>query len=543
MKYCLTVLLLFAGLSLATGQTLERHSGELLIRLRPEVSPANVLAQLNRLLPGGAPLAWGDIVAPDWQIYQLNFDESGVDAQALLEAARALPDVQAAQFNHRVYDRDTQPNDPDWFQQDDLTLIGMTTAWDVSTGGVTANGDTIVVAVLEKGALLEHPDLAPNVWYNWAEIPGNGVDDDGNGYTDDYRGWNPRTGDDDPGSVGFHGTAVNGIIGAKGNNGIGVTGISWNVKLMNLANVEYESEILAAYAYVGKMRELYNTTNGAKGAFVVATNASFGIDFERASDHPLWCAAYDALGVLGVLSVGATSNKNVNVDVEGDMPSTCPSEYLITVNNIDKFDNKVANTGYGPISIDLGAPGQGTYTTRSQGDTPQYGTFDGTSAATPHVTGAIGFLYSLQCEDMVRDALSAPSTCAKRMRDIILQNVSPNETLKDITATDGRLDVAAAVRAVQELCGGTGAGQLDILWVRPNPVRDLIQVKYRTPAYTEYSIRVFNMLGQLMIEDAVIPDPFSNNIWEYDVHALPAGVYSVAFGRNEAWRSVKFVKN
>lgn len=541
MKYYLTICIFFLGLSLVAAQSLERRAGELLVQLNAESSPASVLAQLNQAIPGSQPMTWEPLVA-DWQVYRLQFDELSTDPATLLRVAQRMVDIRNVQWNHRVFERITQPNDPDWMMQDDMTMIGLPEAWDVTTGGLTSAGDTIVVAVLEKGALLEHPDLAPNIWFNWGEIPGNELDDDGNGYTDDYRGWNPRTGNDDPGVIGFHGTAVNGIIGAKGNNGMGVTGVNWNIKLMNLANTEFESEIIAAYKYVADMRKLYNTTNGAKGAFVVATNASFGIDLEFAVDHPLWCAAYDSLGKVGVLSMGATANQDVNVDQQGDMPSTCPSEYLIMVTNVDKFDKRKPTAGYGKSHVDLGAPGDGSYTTYSQGMTPQYGAFTGTSAATPHVTGAVGLLYSLQCGDLTADALTQPALCAQRIRDIILENVSPNETLENITKTEGRLDVAASVRAVQELCGGLGAGPLDILWLRPNPVQDLLRVRYQTPSYVPYQIRVFNMLGQQLYEETITPNPFSSNIWEYDAHALPAGVYAVSFGRKEAWRSVKFVK-
>jgi serine protease len=541
-KFCFAILLFFSVLAGIQAQTTERRSGELLVQLNPEAAPATVLFQLSQALPGSANLYWKETVAPDWQIYLLGFDASAVDPELVLAAGRRQPDIRTAQWNHRVLERATFPNDADWFKQNDMTLIGMPDAWDVTTGGLTPAGDTIVVAVLEKGALLAHPDLAANVWFNWGEIPNNDIDDDGNGFVDDFRGWNPRTQSDHPGTIGFHGTAVNGIIGAAGNSGIGVSGVNWNVKLMNLANVEYENEIIGAYNYAAKMRRLYNTTNGAKGAFVVTSNASFGIDFERAANHPLWCAVYDSLGNVGILNIGATANMDINVDVDGDMPSTCPSEYLITVNNVDPFDKKMQNTGYGSINIDLGAPGQGTYTTRSVDQTPTYGTFDGTSAATPHVTGAVALLYSLQCTKFTEDALTNPVECAKRMRNIILENVSPNTSLQGITTTGGRLDVDGSVKAVQEFCDGAAAGPLEILWVRPNPVFDELQVRFRNPTYTPYRIRVFNMLGQQLHDEALNPDPFSNNIWKFNARWLPRGVYVVSFGRNDAWRSVKFVK-
>ncbi|MFN0014648.1 MAG: S8 family serine peptidase [Saprospiraceae bacterium] len=526
----------------ASAQTVERRTGELLLQLNEEASPATVLYQLKAALPVALDLVWKEPVAPGWQIYLLGFDEKLVSPDVMLAAARRLPDVRNAQWNHRTEERATFPNDPDWFKQDDMELIGMPDAWDVTTGGLSPAGDTIVVAVLEKGSLLSHPDLLPNLWLNWGEIPGNDIDDDGNGYADDYRGWNPRTKDDNMGTPGFHGTAVNGIIGAAGNNGTGVTGVNWKVKLMNLANVEFESEIIAAYKYVADMRRLYNATNGAKGAFVVSSNASFGIDFEYASDHPLWCAVYDSLGTVGIVSVGATANKDTNVDTQGDMPSTCPSRYLIAVNNVGLLGTKVPSTGYGSTHIDLGAPGEGTYTSRSQDQSPTYGTFNGTSASTPHVTGALALFYSLNCALLTADAKTSPAVCAQRMRDLILENVVPEPSLNGITTTGGRLGVSRAVKAVLESCDGATTGPLSILWVRPNPVFDELLVRYQSPTYSAYQIVIHNMLGQQLYEETVTPNPFSSNIWKYDASALPRGAYSVSFGRNDAWRSEIFIK-
>ena len=540
MKSYLLLLSLCLTASLLSAQKAERRSGELLLQLHADAGIQTVLTQLSRA--AGTPVTIKSLPAAEWRVYLLRFDETQAKLPALLSTARALPGVNAAQWNHKTSERKT-PNDDFWGQQDNMTLIGMPAAWDVTTGGVTPAGDTIVVAVLEKGTLLSHPDLAPNIYYNRAETPGNGVDDDGNGYVDDYRGWNPRTGDDDPGVPSFHGTGVAGIIGARGNNNEGVAGINWNVKLLCLANVEYEDEIIAAYNYVAKMRRLYNTSNGQKGAFITVTNASFGFDKEWAADHQLWCAAYDSLGAVGVISVGATANADVDVDEEGDMPTTCESEYLITVTNVDKFDNKRSSAGYGNTYIDLGAPGHNTYTTLSDSQTPKYGYFDGTSAATPHVTGAVALLYSLNCASFTADALSQPELCARRVRATILENVAPNETLAGITVTGGRLDVQAAVNAVQTLCDGAVTGPLQILQIKPNPVFDFLTVNFQTPTYNKYIFRVFNMLGQLIAEDSFTPDPFVKNEWKFDASLLPLGVYVVSLSRNDAVRSEKFVKN
>ena len=146
--------------------------------------------------------------------------------------------------------------------------------------GTTPAGDRIVVAVLEGGGSnYNHVDLIDNHWTNDAEVPGNGIDDDGNGFVDDYNGWNSGSNNDAIGAGG-HGTSVSGMIGAVGNNGNGGAGVNWDVEIMqvDMGGGLTESNVIVAYNYPYTMRDLYNNTNGASGAFVVATNASWGID-------------------------------------------------------------------------------------------------------------------------------------------------------------------------------------------------------------------------------------------------------------------------
>ena len=107
--------------------------------------------------------------------------------------------------------------------------INATSAWDLSTGS-----NQVIVAVIDTGVLYTHSDLSANIWTNSGEIPGNGIDDDHNGYIDDVHGWNFITNTSDPLDDNGHGTHVSGTIGAVGNNGIGVTGVNWQVKIMAL---------------------------------------------------------------------------------------------------------------------------------------------------------------------------------------------------------------------------------------------------------------------------------------------------------------------
>jgi hypothetical protein len=142
-----------------------------------------------------------------------------------------------------------------------------------------------------------HSDLTDNLWKNHKEIPGNGIDDDGNGYVDDYEGWNAVSQNGNVYSSGSHGLNVAGIIGARGNNEMGVSGMNWDIKIMQIRLSQVrEDNVLRAYEYALSHRKRYNESGGIEGAFVVATNSSWGIDRGRPEDAPLWCAFYDSLG-------------------------------------------------------------------------------------------------------------------------------------------------------------------------------------------------------------------------------------------------------
>ena len=442
------------------AQALDHVQGEVLVKLKPEVSPRAWAQSFTTFDGRNSDFQYNGLVSKPMNVWSYQFDFDAVHEDRLLEAIRRHPQVELAQFNHFIELRN-EPNDPQFVDQWQYINTGQSggtpgadidieLAWDITTGGVTPTGDTIVVCVIDNGIDLDHEDFDDNLWVNHKEIPNNNIDDDNNGYVDDYLGWNTGTDND---NVGFasHGTAVSGIVGAQGNNGVGVAGINWDVKVMFVdGGTGVESEVLEAYSFPLIHRQRYNATNGEEGYFVVSTNASWGVDFGQPANAPLWCAFYDTLGVHGILSFGATINGNQNVDEVGDLPTGCSSDYLVTVTNMNHNDVKVTGAGYGAETIDLGAFGAGTWTVTTNDN---YSGFGGTSGATPHVAGTAALLYSAPCPGLMALSQADPGAAALMVRDMIFAGVDPNESLDGITVTGGRLNVNNSLQLLMLQCG------------------------------------------------------------------------------------------
>ena len=354
-------------------------------------------------------------------------------------------DVRVIQNNHtNIILREAIPDDPFYEFQWAPAIMSLLQAWEeFTTGGVTATGDTIVVAVIDGGMDWTHEDL--NCWENCHEIPYNGIDDDDNGYIDDFRGWNAYNHNGYVGSH-YHGTHVSGIVGAIGNNGKGVCGVNWNVKIMPIAGSSGdESIVVEAYAYALEMRARYNETSGEEGAFIVATNSSFGVDYGNPDDYPIWCSMYDEMGQVGILSCGAGPNMNVNVDVVGDVPSTCPGDYLIGITNTTSADEKFGSAGYGVNNIDIGAPGTTIYSTTPNNG---YSNSTGTSMATPQVSGTIALMYAAMPEEMMQACKSDPASFCLSVRYHLLNGADHLPSLDGLVASGRRLNAYGAIESV-----------------------------------------------------------------------------------------------
>ena len=442
--------LLIACLLLASATAWAQSAivpGDVLAMLRPGVEPKVVADDLARVQGQHVALQVVREVSAPMRAWLFHFGNGDIPQEAMLRAFRAHPGVQLAQSNHVIQERETTPDDPLFTQQWWHQNIQSEGAWDITTGGVTATGDTIVVAIIEK-ADLTHPDLAANAWANHGEVAGNGIDDDGNGYVDDVRGWDPVTGNDNVYS-GSHGTRVAGMIGAVGNNGDQVVGANWQVKMMpvHYQNAQ-EANVLSAYTYPLVMRRLYNSTGGAKGAFVVATNASWGVDGGQPSDAPLWCAMYDTLGAAGVLNCASTTNNNVNVDVVGDLPTACPSNFMISVTATNSSDMRTFS-GWGATTVDVGAPGDNVLTTTIGGGT---GTTSGTSFASPLTAGVVALLYSVPCTSLAVLAHNDPTEAALRVRQALLNGVDQVGNLPGNTVTGGRINAFNSAQLLMDSC-------------------------------------------------------------------------------------------
>ena len=335
-------------------------------------------------------------------------------------------DVRVVQNNHtNIVMREVIPDDPYYSSQWAPNIMSLPQAWEEFT---TADWT--------------HEDL--NCWVNTHEIPNNYIDDDGNGYIDDYHGWNAYNHNGYVGSNN-HGTHVSGIIGAVGNNGKGVCGVNWNVKVLPIGGSSGEESIVVeAYAYALDMRARYNETDGEEGAFIVATNSSFGVDYGNPDDYPIWCSMYDEMGAVGILSCGAGPNLNVNVDLVGDVPSTCPGDYLIGITNTTSDDVKYTGAGYGINNIDIGAPGTSIYSTLPNNN---YGNMTGTSMATPQVTGTIALMYAALPEEMMQLCKSDPAYFGLMMRYHLLNGADHLPSLDGLVASGRRLNAYAAIES------------------------------------------------------------------------------------------------
>jgi len=442
MRFTKLTFALLAAVALARGAAFDPT--QVIVRL---AAPADLDGA--RLLLDGQGWKVERELVPRLDIFQLKLEE-GRQVEESLVALGRMAAVRWAQADHFTQDR-LVPNDAEFpqmwnLQQASDADVDAPEAWDLATGGVDPLGRPIVVAVVDGGMEPSHTDLLDNKWVNAGEIPGNFLDDEGNGFVDDVNGWDAYANDGTPPFNG-HGTHVSGIIGARGDNVNQVVGLNWDVDLLTVAGSSSQTSIVSiAYNYVLEQKSQWLETGGQRGANIVATNSSFGVNFGNCTtgDYPLWNDLYEAMGQVGVLSAAATMNTNANVDLQGDIPTSCPSPWLITVTNTTSADVRNPGAAYGATCIDLGAPGTAVRSTYLNNSTAA---LTGTSMASPHVAGAVALVHAAMSDSLARLVQVDPAAGALVIKELILSNVDPLADLQGMTVSGGRLNLHGAVTA------------------------------------------------------------------------------------------------
>ena len=388
------------------------------------------------------------------------------DTLSTVAALRTQPDVMYAEPNY-IMRAAVVPND-EHFQAGRLYALAKINAQPVWDNFTTGNSN-VVVGVIDQGIDITHADLQPNIWTNPAEVAGNGVDDDGNGFTDDIRGFNfvnnngTVFSNTDPET---HASHVAGIIGARGNNTIGVTGVNWTVSLMSLKFLDAEgfgdtADAIAACNYAKTMRDLWVANSGTKGANVRVLNASFGGALFAQS----FVDSINAINTSGILFVAAAGNvDNGTLIPDNDRVPHFPAGFnapnILSVASTNQTDNIPSFSHFGATSVDLGAPGEGILSTTPNCTDPgpfpdfpcepsfpvganptqdTYTFFSGTSMSTPFVSGAAALLWAHN-----------PNLTVQQVKNLLLYNGDVQASLVNKSLSGRRLNVGNSFQSLQE---------------------------------------------------------------------------------------------
>ena len=399
--------------SFVPGELLVSYDRQLTQRDKQAVS-ASYRATLGKFLSTS-------ISTRDPLVRHLMFDPS-IDALSVIDELENTPGIASVEVNQYRELRST-PDDPSFSNSG---MWGLKSFPGSNAIGAWANGQTgssdVIVAVLDSGTQIGHPDLAANIWSNPGEIAANGIDDDGNGYVDDVNGWDFLYDDNqvfDSALEDYHGTHVSGTIGAVGDNSTGVVGVNWNVSILPVKFLGDTSTTVAkelqALDYILDLKDA--------GHNIVAVNNSWGCDGASCYSQ-LEQDKIDEFGAAGMLFVVAAGNDGRDNDIDPSYPAS----YVCDGNGTRDWDCIISVTAHnlsggipdwsgisepgGPhvgASVDISAPGVSIYSTYPS-DT--YGALSGTSMATPHVTGAIALCTSINSgilPQAIRAALIASS--------------------------------------------------------------------------------------------------------------------------------------
>ena len=499
-----------------------------MIQFKPNVQAQSIIESYRSENEATPAFQLTEVLSDELNIHTIVIHQNQGMESSLYEHLKSDINVLAIQKNHTDIELRTEPNDPSFAGQWHLKNINASQAWDIAKGGKTAKGDEIVVAILDESFEISHNDLKNNFWKNKHDSI-DGVDNDHNGFTDDFDGWNfyrdtNWISSSSGGTNRVHGTMVAGVAGATTNNNSGVASVGWGIKVLPvMASGTNESFVVKGLQYVLKMRKLYNRTDGDSGAYIVACNMSFGVNEGSPADYPIWCNLLEELGKAGVLSVGAGPNSNTNVDMLGDIPTTCPSDYLISVTRSNNKD-EITGGGYGKINMDVVAPGWDILTTALNSQT---GSNHGSSFSAPQATGAIALMYSALPSEVFDTYKDNPSGLAFLVRYYLLQNgVRKLDHLTDKLSSGGALDVGAAVKIASQ---GPPLYLSDVsqsnhqIKLFPNPIHGEDVMVNATFNLDETNFHVWDLTGKEILNGKLHQG--SNNQASIDIRQLNSGMY------------------